>query len=782
MIRWKTLGRFWLCRKWGIWMGKRRRHSSSGFRQPKQPKPQRPNGAPWTDPLTVSGDAIRTYLQQQIAIIRPQTSNVEMAHLARFGVTANAAVSMRAESLRQVDFILSGLDRQPLPTQTPVQAALKRMFANNFPSVIERMEWSYCYFGEILLQKLYDANHLPVGLEWLNNLMWMIDTSHWDGLRGFRVRAQWGSDIDPDLAYLPVEDAVYAHTVDFWEDFGGIGPVQVAYVQAATETEMAATQLQFFRNMAMPSYIFQPAKDDGFRPGLDQKNELTEYLRRMYQGAANAGRTLVMPTRWETLKLQQDFDKLGMPDLSEAARQAVLRILRVPLELLEPHQASRTVGTKFYDQKREWLISWLVPQAERYANVFTEQIAKLYNPDWLIVPSFDRVRGLEEDIGSRTETVSKQVADSLLDIYSAQEILGIDPDVNLRGMYMVSGVPVPVEAIRTYYMMAPGSPGIGAVLGGEHGKEGTPETHADKPHKPTETTDETRSEDLNQKSAEYLSDAAYREWKSWRYVVERKGPEYDFVAKSLPVCVVAYGKLLLRTSGPTEDNWTAIRLAATKDYGLTESLYRTALYTLITDAFDGRLDREQFGVAGRDEISTAFANAFLNGLDEGGVALSSPDEMDDDEVATLKLEVKAERGFWTAFANELYKEVIPLKGSPAFETARTGILSRVEIWVRKGLNRVRGLGVLAAKANQMLLWRLGETEEHCESCIAANGQIHRARDWARYVTPNSDELICGGWHCDCRLEPTTSRASGSLQAIPLGAAKHVHGEPDDVRS
>src|SRR5258708_28604894 len=70
--------------------------------------------------------------------------------------------------------------------------------------------------------------------------------------------------------------------------------------------------------------------------------------------------------------LQQDFDKLGMPLLTQEARDAVLRILRVPLELLEPHQATgRSTGAKFYDQS---------PDAARSE----EHTSELQSPDHLV--------------------------------------------------------------------------------------------------------------------------------------------------------------------------------------------------------------------------------------------------------------------------------------------------------------------------------------------------------------------------------------------------------------
>src|SRR5262249_3744934 len=127
------------------------------------------------------------------------------------------------------------------------------------------------------------------------------------------------------IYWLPTEDAIYVHTVDFFDDFAGVGPVMTAYRAASTEVEMSTTQMMFFRNMAMPSFILQPAAGSGYLPGPDQKDELTQFMRRMYQGSVNVNRTAVLPTRWEPVRFQSEFDKIGMPALSDHARDAVLR-------------------------------------------------------------------------------------------------------------------------------------------------------------------------------------------------------------------------------------------------------------------------------------------------------------------------------------------------------------------------------------------------------------------------------------------------------------------------
>lgn len=746
--------------------------------------PQKPFRNPYENPneFALTDGAIKTYLNQEVALLRPQVGHAELSHLYRLAVTARAAIDLRAISLRQVDFKFGDQDGELIEPDdlTPAGRSAQLALQVGFQSIIERMEVSYCVFGEVLLRRLYDGHSRLNGFQWINNNFFRRQTDPMYGLKGFHVRPVWGSDLDPDIDWLAPEETVYMHTMDFFEDFGGTGALAVAYAQAATETEITATQMMFFRNMAMPSFVIQPAAGGGYAPGPDQKEQLTEYLRRMHQGAANVNRTAVLPSRWELLKFQQEFDKLGMPQLTEQARDAVVRILRVPIELLEPKQAVRGSGTKFYDQKREWLISWLVPQAELYADVFTEQIAQPLNPNWRIIPTFTRVRGLDEDVSSRTQTVKEQVGMAALDLYTAQEILGLSPDKNLKGIYLINGIPVPSEQFAVYHQYAPGNPG--AVSGGELAamdkpsklkSPKTPVSASDKaPKTPNSSAKPKKSEEAND-PIPFLPDSQYRELKSWRFVVERKGPLYAFEAKALPAHTVAYGRLLLALYGNSDNTWNDIRVQAIKTYDDTESQYRTALYEAMQDAFTGNVDRMQFGVIGRSEISMAFLNAFSNGLQDGG---ADPAEMTVEEKEVLAEETKQERGYWIRLANQMFNDVLPLKGTAEFQQASEKMLDRIELWVNAGLRHVYDLGKGYASLNSMKKWVYGGTVAHCQSCDAANGQVHRMRTWLKYLTPRSEECLCTGINCQCELVDTAEKASGSLAGVPLatGSKSHEH--------
>lgn len=50
----------------------------------------------------------------------------------------------------------------------------------------------------------------------------------------------------------------------------------------------------------------------------------------------------------------------------------------------------------------------------------------------------------------------------------------------------------------------------------------------------------------------------------------------------------------------------------------------------------------------------------------------------------------------------------------------------------------------------LYMWVIGATEEHCADCLLFNGMILTAEEWRSLPRPQSPDLECGGWHCDCR--------------------------------
>jgi hypothetical protein len=102
-----------------------------------------------------------------------------------------------------------------------------------------------------------------------------------------------------------------------------------------------------------------------------------------------------------------------------------------------------------------------------------------------------------------------------------------------------------------------------------------------------------------------------------------------------------------------------------------------------------------------------------------------------------------------------------LSGSEVVERLK----SRLDLWQNVG-REVQHKGMIdEPNSEKKLVWRLGGTEDHCTDCSALNGKVLTASEWkSAGIAPQSRDLECGGWRCDCRLEETGEPSVG-LSAI-----------------
>jgi hypothetical protein len=93
-----------------------------------------------------------------------------------------------------------------------------------------------------------------------------------------------------------------------------------------------------------------------------------------------------------------------------------------------------------------------------------------------------------------------------------------------------------------------------------------------------------------------------------------------------------------------------------------------------------------------------------------------------------------------------------------------GLVSRAQLWANKGVAAYTqgqlDAPIPAGQPEPRYMWRLGNTEQHCADCLLFDGKVLLQSEWARLPAPQSLDLECGGWHCDCRLEPTDAARTG----------------------
>jgi len=191
---------------------------------------------------------------------------------------------------------------------------------------------------------------------------------------------------------------------------------------------------------------------------------------------------------------------------------------------------------------------------------------------------------------------------------------------------------------------------------------------------------------------------------------------------------------------------------------VSESVYRSGLRATARGVWVEAMTQPQGLAAMYSTIGRGIQSAWKEGAAECGV---KPDEFTFEELVARDNFIVEQEGYAPRFIDFVLANLRSEDGKWA------PIANRVDLWVNK-YRLAKTQAAAMACANKKKAWRLGATEEHCESCLKFEGRVYRYQVWAANgALPQSRRLCCGGWRCDCGLEDTDERITPGR--FPAGA-------------
>jgi hypothetical protein len=162
----------------------------------------------------------------------------------------------------------------------------------------------------------------------------------------------------------------------------------------------------------------------------------------------------------------------------------------------------------------------------------------------------------------------------------------------------------------------------------------------------------------------------------------------------------------------------------------------------------------------RPTIRDGLRDAFILGADDIGIAeedLIAPDWKDLDAIVTEEQSHLADL--------DKFMETLARDRTAKLSDAD----SRLNMW-KNTFEDVRSQAKVILGKDEKLEWVYGDTE-HCDSCMKLNGIVKRASFWRSHDllprNPPNPKIDCGGWNCQCRLEPTDKKITrGKLPSLP----------------
>lgn len=100
------------------------------------------------------------------------------------------------------------------------------------------------------------------------------------------------------------------------------------------------------------------------------------------------------------------------------------------------------------------------------------------------------------------------------------------------------------------------------------------------------------------------------------------------------------------------------------------------------------------------------------------------------------------------------------------EQGREKLAGRLTLWAFS-LGELYHLGMLYNRSGRNKRWGLGNTEQHCSTCLGLDGVVLTVDEWEFLgIRPQSSKLACRGFYCDCRWTETDEPSIG-LENVTL---------------
>lgn len=252
-----------------------------------------------------------------------------------------------------------------------------------------------------------------------------------------------------------------------------------------------------------------------------------------------------------------------------------------------------------------------------------------------------------------------------------------------------------------------------------------------------------------------------RRFTGWRYNVLR-GLSMNLYTQSIKSTIKAFPAVIPHLKGRAR--WIAYSTNQQPvyiDYGLHGSFYtgyktipffEDTLTRLVVSVYNGHL-RGEFIDIFANLISGQINQAYRQAWQDEGNETDPPAYLTDAAEELILNQYD--------YVDQYYRDIID---AALDNTPIDPLLARVALWAARW-NEAYNSALLLIRAEEggNLVWKLGATEEHCPECSALNGIVARASEWQELgVHPQgapNDALTCGGWRCDCSLEPTDQRRS-----------------------
>lgn len=652
----------------------------------------------------------------------------------------NVRVLKVAEVLRRAQLIdrISGR----LITEHPYIEALELAYQLYMQDVYEEWSYSKAIYGETYVEKV---KQLIVGTFGIPKALRVLNAVAAEPVieRGAIVAYRYNDDAG-SVTFGP-QDIVFDRTKNPLDDTRGFSLIAAAMDAVNIDRSIIILTRSHLKNNARPGLIFTPKEGRLSQADVDL---ILSTLAEDAKGPQNSGQPLLMPTAFD-VTVADPPSLADVDTMADQQKRRICSVVGVPVALVDYQDFAFQLSP---EQKANFYELTLIPEAERIVRVINAQVLPFFDPRRAVelrLP-LDDIRAELGDPVQRTSMYSTQLRDGAITLNEYRTRLGhkAASDGNVR--FVPPGVQIVPEgqlgAVPTATPAAPALPAETAPA----------EATATEPPSPPEPALPALQPDAPIGKA-----AIDDELRKWRKKATQRGALKAFTASALPKHLETFIREELEGIGDNGERSlvhavfdAAEMMTAGGDelkayYGGsgTREGFRQEVEQLITAANADNTSRRAFAGKLRAALRRYGLIAFRDGMEAGGY---TPESLSTDDVTIFKA--------WLAESSDYVSGV----GEELFITGNTpDPAARSELWVNKSLDDIYFAGLRIGAPTMEVYWHLGQTEEHCDSCLERDGKKFTVDELGRIGYPRDRRLICGGWKCDCFVSDKDGKVIGA---------------------
>lgn len=367
-----------------------------------------------------------------------QSNPTGFAYASIVSTWAARCIHIRKTIINRIPW--SVVDRRtgkPIPGH-PFEIAVRRANVRG-QKIFMLHEWAQCIWGETFLWPVKNEFGYYSDLVWLNNLGMEVIT-----LAGMIGGYSYAPITGGRVKQFRADELIFYYTDNPFNNLRGVSPFDTILLEVGVDKDIARHLKAWYSNNARPGLMLIPENDTS----VFASQEFMDFWKANFQGPANAGKPVLMPSLIKDIKEIQQAPKVDDIEQRLAVRTEICAQFGVPLAIAGAWDDANydSVDT----QRKSLYEETIIPETETIDDDFTERLLPCFD-EWgtaRIQHDFTNIKALMEDEGAKAQAVNQRLVSGGISLNEYRDQFDLPKLPNGNVFYVPTGVTVtPVNEI-----------------------------------------------------------------------------------------------------------------------------------------------------------------------------------------------------------------------------------------------------------------------------------------------------------------------------------------------